>query len=166
LRNEFSVTVLPRCSTDACCECLSLVGEACDTSPNRAVTCNISCLFVRDLFVCLFSKGMSHTSGEAAFPRPRLGQVLTPLGVNNIALARTVMTACVKLNCHIYQSGRMSVIWLRGPWLWAMSSALPRARRAGHRGSAARYAFQRCTEFLICRKRNGLRGQLACHREA
>src|SRR5215475_10867428 len=45
-----------------------------------------------------------HTSGEAAFPRPRLGQVLTPLGVNIIALARTVITDYVKLNCYIYQS--------------------------------------------------------------
>jgi len=47
---------------------------------------------------------MSHTSGEAAFPRPRLGQVLTPLGVNIIALVRNVITDYVKLNCYIYQS--------------------------------------------------------------
>jgi len=47
---------------------------------------------------------MSHTSGEAAFPRPRLGQVLTPLGVNIIALVRNVITDYVKLNCYICQS--------------------------------------------------------------
>ena len=107
----------------ACCERrLSLVDATCDMSPNRAVTCNKSCRSVRDPFVSLCSVGMSHTSGEAAFPRPRLGQVLTPLGVNNIALARNVITAYVKLNCYICQSGRMSVIWLRGQRLWAMSS--------------------------------------------
>lgn len=54
--------------------------------------------------MCLSSRGICHTSGEAAFPRPRLGQVLTPLGVNIIALARTVIIDCVELNCHICQS--------------------------------------------------------------
>ena len=52
---------------------------------------------------------MSHTSGEAAFPRPRLGQVLTPLGVNIIALVRNVITDYVKLNCYIYQSEDVSL---------------------------------------------------------
>ena len=152
------------CSAAACGERFSFVDATCDVLPCRAVTCNRSCRSGRDPFICLCSGGMRHTSGEAAFPRPRLGQVLTPLGVNIIALARTVITDCVKLNCYICQSEERQVIWLRGSWLWALSSTLPRARRTGCHNSGLHHAVRRCTEFLICRKRSALRGQPVCHR--
>jgi len=146
------------CSTAACDKRLSLVDATCEMSPNRAVKCSRSCLFVRDPFVCLCSGGMRHTSGEAAFPRPRLGQVLTPLGVNIIALARTVITDHVKLNCYICQSEERWAILLRGQWLWALSPASPGAMRSSRHNSGSPHAFQKCTEFLICKKRSALRG--------
>src|SRR5438270_485349 len=85
------------------------------------IPCNRSCWSGCDPFVCLFSRGIRDTSGEAAFPRPRLGQVLTPLGVNIIALARNVIRDYVKLNCYICQSAERQFIWLRDPWLWSQA---------------------------------------------
>lgn len=132
---------------------LSFADTTCAMLLYRTVACNRSGCSGRCPFVCLSSLGIFHTSGEAAFPRPRLGQVLTPLGVNIIALARTVIIDCMELNCYICQ--RSWFILLRGPWLW-----FP-AGQAGHCDSGLRHAFLRCTEFLICKKRSALHRQLA-----
>src|SRR6478672_6608992 len=98
----------------------------------RTVACNRSGCSGRDPFVCLSGLGIFHTSGEAAFPRPRLGPVLTPLGVNIIALARTVIIDCVELNCYIYQ--RSSVYFAA----WPMALVSSRASRS------LRFWFAQC----------------------
>jgi len=81
------VAWLGSCSAVARGGHLSFADATCAMLLYRTVACNKSCCSGRDPFVCLSGLGIFHTSGEAAFPRPRLGPVLTPLGVNIIALA-------------------------------------------------------------------------------
>jgi hypothetical protein len=79
-------------SAIACGERVSLADAARGILRYPAAARPSPCRFRARSSCPLVSMGIHDTSGEAAFTRPRLGQALTPLGVNTIALARTVIT--------------------------------------------------------------------------